>query len=89
MGWKITKDHINRKCGEKTMEGKGYGTIKDRPTVPFRLHDDDGELCFEGIIATDWLEGFADYAFAPLDWAQSDYGCTEMKYKQNGKWETL
>lgn len=84
MGWKITKDFISK---NRKLEGRGYGATKGRETVPFRLYDDDGNLYFAGEIAVDWLEGFADYAFAPLDWA-AELGCTEMKYKDN-HWKTL
>lgn len=66
--------------------GKGYGALLEKE-VPFRLYDDDGVLYFEGVISKDWLEGSADHAFAPLDWATAEYGCTEMKYKNNGRWE--
>ena len=31
----------------------------------------------------------SERVFAPLDWAMSDSGCTEIQCLNNGSWETL
>lgn len=35
------------------------------------------------------LEGDEEKAFAPLDWAERDSGCTTLEYYQGGKWNVL
>lgn len=52
----------------------------------FRLFDDDGHLYYEGYSETCDDEA----AFAPLDWAGPDSGCTRIDYQQpDGTWEML
>jgi hypothetical protein len=51
----------------------------------FTLYDDDGVLYYKG-----YLHEACDDAFAPLDWAMADSGCTEICYRgASGKMETL
>lgn len=54
--------------------GKGRG--HDNDGTRFRLFDDDGNLYWEGVM---WDDGSESQAFAPLNWAMGDSGCTTMK----------
>jgi len=54
----------------------------DKHKYPFRLYDDDGELCYEGLSAE-------NDSFEPLDEEQPNSGVTEIHYLNNGKWEQL
>ena len=56
----------------------------------FRLFDDDGELYYEGK-CKDLDQQDEESAFAPLDWAEHDAGCTRMDYRKKGEkeWKTL
>jgi hypothetical protein len=89
--WTITKDHIATGADKPRV---GFGSYKgadaaaDLP-IRFKLYDDDGELYYEGRMAT--LDCDGDAAFAPLDWATADAGCTEMQVAQPGSdtFETL
>jgi hypothetical protein len=93
MNWIITKDHL----ATGDQKGRvGVGNVSNEhevalPRVRFRLLDDDDEVYYEGVMDK---EGFDDadesQAFAPLDWAMADAGCTEMQYREgNGAWTTL
>lgn len=57
------------------------------PLFSFRLLDDDGVVYAYGK-STDCS---SEAAFAPLDRYESDYGCTEIQYRNpvTGKYETL
>jgi hypothetical protein len=60
--------------------------------VKFRLYDDDMELYYSGVITEEWLNGTEEYetlAFAPLNFAEADAGCTIMDYYEDGVWKTL
>lgn len=64
--------------------------IKGGMNFEFRLFDDDGELYYEGLCKDlDQMDG--EQAFAPLDWAANDAGCTTMKHRKVGakRWEIL
>ena len=56
----------------------------------FRLYDDDGEPYYEGRCG-DCTDCEAELAFAPLDWAEHNAGCTTMRYRKLGEqaWEIL
>lgn len=93
MGWIITKDHLFEAGapGERSRVGYGPGT-KSPDTTPIKLYDDDGSLYYEGLIDTrDLFDAKAPQGaeFAPLDFAQADAGCTEMRFFYNEKWEVL
>lgn len=89
MGWAIIKDHISDKSGDTSAIGEGQRGLST-DNVEFRLYDDDGILYFEGLISRSWLEGEADLAFAPLDWAKWYAGCTSIHFKnEKGEWEEL
>lgn len=82
MKWLITKVHdvFGEEAGERNTE-----KAKDLPYA-FRLYDDDGILYFDG--RSDDRD--SEDAFAPLDWAEPNYGCTRIDYLQDdGTWETL
>ena len=52
----------------------------------FRLHDDDGELYYEGLAD----DPNSEDAFGPLDdFGKGSAGCTDIYYLRNGKWESL
>lgn len=84
--WVITKDHIDG------FEHGAVDKLSDRVQQiikngkAFRLYDDDGELYYEGrfLMHPDHHTGFE-----PLDWAMPNVGCTEIKYREQGRWETL
>lgn len=56
----------------------------------FRLKDDDGEVYYEGRCG-DLDNADEEMAFAPLDWAMNDAGCTTMEYRRVGEkeWKQL
>lgn len=83
-GWIIQHDYI-----ENSEAHAGQGVVKKEEAVPFILLDDDGDIYYGGIISKSWLYGSAEKAFAPLDWAMGNAGCTEMKYWHERKWVTL
>lgn len=57
-----------------------------RYPYPFRLLDGDGNICFYGRSTTCDDQD----AFAPLDWAKYDSGCTTVEYRDNwGDWLPL
>ena len=51
----------------------------------FRLLDDDGIVYFNGVYYGDMSED----AFSPLDDYGSSWGCTDIQYLENNKWESL
>lgn len=75
--WTITKDIIND--GECTGETSGN---VEKCKFKFRLLDDDEEVYFEG------LSGNSS-SFSPLDGFGVAFGCTDIQYFENGKWESL
>lgn len=85
--WKITKDHIGAGDEEGTTNSSPDMLVEfaDQLIHKFKLYDDDGELYYEGIATNQDSES----AFEPLDWAMANDGCTEIKYLNKGKWETL
>jgi hypothetical protein len=92
MAWKITKDH-SKDMREKSRVGIGQGqnAPDEQFTYEFCLKDDDGNLCYSGLI-DEQVNGDESEAFAPLDFAGSDVGATTMEYRprgSNGEWQTL
>lgn len=49
---------------------------------PFRLYDADYKFYYEGL-------SVKNYSFDPLDDEMDNSGCTDIKYYNNGVWETL
>jgi|TARA_R110000764_G_scaffold231390_1_gene323016 hypothetical protein len=92
-GWKITAEYDS---GEFKPCRPIYGPcgIKDGPRqrldsdqgIRFRMHDDDGHLMASGKLIPD------DHTdqFEPLDdYGEANYGCTEIRYWQDGGWSAL
>lgn len=88
-GWIITRDLV----ADNKMYGYSHGRISYRMMkydgVPFRLYDGDGIMYFEGLINENWIYGEAELAFAPLDWAMDNFGCTSMTFFNGEEWEEL
>ncbi|MPQ56262.1 hypothetical protein [Duganella sp. FT27W] len=78
----------------KTADEQGKAMMlaqfKANMTDEFRLYDDDNNLYYEGL-CLDLDDQDGDNAFAPLDWASDDAGCTRMDYRKKGatEWKTL
>lgn len=90
MRWVITQDHIADI--DPTREGFGNFPLAKAIQLPyeFRLLDDDQMVYYSG--RCDNPGNFDESeAFAPLDWAMDDAGCTEMQYRAgtDHAWETL
>lgn len=97
--WVITEDHL---FDGDTIDRNEAGTSgpSDAPADllarlaagegrEFRIHDDDGELYYAGRIITRDEPGCQE-DFGPLDdWGTPNAGATEIRYRANGKWETL
>ena len=93
MPWIITKDYLVKEFPELGSSvgkhSRGWEPQMSKHAHAFKLYDDDGELYYSGLFYGD---PSTEAAFAPLDWAMADSGCTSIKYKQkgkNGKWEVL
>jgi len=80
MAWKITKNHI----GSRKMQTVGFKkATKGKKLYKFRMFDDDGNLYYEGLST-------CNSSFAPLDdYGMPNAGCTEIRYFESGRWETL
>ena len=80
---------ITKWCAAITDSGKDE-TIAKKPKElnhKFRLLDDDGNIYAYGYSD----DSDSEEAFAPLDYYQGYYGCTEIQYKnpETGIYETL
>lgn len=89
MKWRM--HDVNSEDGE--VRSIGNATETDAPILvsEFRLLDDDGNILFEGE-CEDLNKQDGDDAFAPLDWAEADSGCTAMQFRatgSNSEWEDL
>ncbi len=85
MRWIITKDIIDDGDDNGIMSFDGPPR-ENFPSKKFRMFDDDGELYYEGIAEPD--DECSE--FEPLDdYGMPNAGCTEIKYFENGEWETL
>ncbi|MYM92594.1 hypothetical protein [Duganella vulcania] len=106
MLWMITQDIINAgdcanwvgRCGAAMARDLGAARVPEDERAQlvadcdyeFRLYDGDDHLYYEGVCKElDQQDG--ESAFEPLDWAQTDAGCTTMKYRKKGLgvWQTL
>lgn len=89
--WKVTYDWLDKKKvsvqSENFDEKKWEETKADR--VKIKLYDDDGVLYFDG--ESNAIHKSSGPAFAPLDWARYDSGCSYMKYKdpKDKQWKVL
>lgn len=92
-GWKITSEYDN---GEFKQCSPVYGPsgIKDAVCqrldagdgLRFKMYDDDGEKMASGKLIPD------DHTtqFEPLeDYGEGNFGCTYIKYWQDGGWKIL
>lgn len=81
----------NKSAHLHTIKSRAFDPTKFKasPTTEIRLLDDDGDIVFTGEMSIADLNDVEAVAFAPLDWAQADSGCTTLQYKENGTWETL
>ena len=89
MAWWIEQDYIDggKAVGEWNgrfrPENDSIEMCRKVCKHPFRMYDDDGILYYEGY-SND------SSSFQPLDeFGMPNAGCTEIKYLENGKWETL
>lgn len=94
----ILKDHVSDRPNDelpiRINETPLYGLERamgedptltaDGPPLPFRMYDDDGELCYEGILNND---DAAANQIAALRWGEAMAGCTRIKIKVNGQWK--
>lgn len=94
--WIIEKEHdergdwptLSKVVRKVKVLSRTYKADRDNTcTVKFRLYDDDGILYYEGRM-NDWE--WENNPFGPLDdYGMPNSGCTELRYKKEGKWETL
>ena len=75
--WIITEDKIN----EGQYDNEASGDI-DKCVHKFRLLDDDGEVYFYG-------KSGNSSSFDPLDEFGGGFGCTDIQYLENGRYESL
>ena len=87
--WKITKDNQYQELDDIKLGLKDRSGVRTKnfdeslATEKFRMLDDDGIVCYEGIADK-------NTGFEPLhNFGTPDSGCTEIQYLVNGKWETL
>ena len=91
MKWIITEDLLEADSRVAYRVGNVSGKADaDLLIYEFRLSDDDGEVYYVGRCG-DLDDAYEEQAFAPLDWAMADSGCTTMEYRKVGtsNWETL
>ena len=91
MRWIITVDHIGTNShgvgdDENGKRMQTFVTAGDGLSYDFKLYDDDGKLYYEGRTAD--INEDEERAFAPLDWAMRYAGCTTMKYRVHGLYNT-
>lgn len=82
--------------GTRYWENRGHGPrispaqetfLLNGVGTEFLLLDDDENHLFKGIFLGDWR---GQNGFSPKDdWAEDEFGATEIRYKVNGQWETL
>lgn len=91
--WVITKDYTSARKYRSTFIASSKKTesiplieVGMKMPYKFRLYDDDGNLYYEGYSD----DNSSEKAFAPLDdYGMPNDGCTEIRYLENGKFETL
>ena len=88
--WIITHDFLASEDEESNAVGVASCDYEESKReslrYKFRLHDDDGELYYEGLAD----DPNSEDAFGPLDdFGKGSAGCTDIYYLRNGKWESL
>jgi hypothetical protein len=86
--WKITHDYLSEQYPEHGnaagVEGPRGCDVNMPMPYRFRLLDDDGVLCLEGVASR--------VEFDPLDdYGMPAFGCTEIQFfnPSNNEWEVL
>lgn len=69
--------------GVERMMGIDDSIPSQGKTVEFRLFDDDGVLCYEGVLTDD--EECTNQT-AALRWGEGNGGCTLIEVKRDGSW---
>lgn len=83
MAFVITNIHFDELNEfEKKLLVKHQAIKNEKHKFKFRMFDDDGILYFEGLSSV-------SNTFVPLDDLGVSYGCTEIHYLINGKFEQL
>ena len=87
-GWIVVRDHLENQdvevMGPSDISEENKKELKSGKGKKFQMFDDDGELYYSGRIVGDY-DGFE-----PLDdYGTPNAGCTDIKYFENGKWESL
>ncbi len=86
--WAVTKDHLVEEAKPVIFGNLSLEEILRHPLVEhFRMHDDDGNLYYEGvyIALNDEITGFE-----PLDNYGRPYaGCSRIYYLENAQWSML
>lgn len=84
--WIITNDLVDDSGKIGTSSCNYDETKANLLKYRFRLLDDDGEICFEGL--SDDCD--SQRAFAPLDDFGEGYaGCTEIRYLNGQTWNRI
>jgi hypothetical protein len=88
--WLITHDHIDGGASKGVQGPRGSTATAEEITasgLAFRLHDDDGELYYEGL----YVGPDDESLFSPLDdFGMPNAGCTTIQYHNAlGAWETI
>jgi hypothetical protein len=85
------RDAVRNLTGEERKAAVANVAKHERWKYEIRLSDDDGNLYYEGLVG-DLDNASEGPAFAPLDWAEANAGCTYMEYRRRGtneKWKVL
>lgn len=85
--WVITLDIAERVC-EKSRPEQVKRIKADGFTEHFKMYDSEGHLHYTGYLNPDLVDSNKGW-YRPLDEYGFKSGCTEIKYKTNGKYETL
>ena len=82
---------IDQIIGPRNAPDDLVAQLKEGLGIPFRLFDDEDNLCHEGrilVVRDDGTTDLGEEHFAPLDdFGEPDSGCTYIQY--GPPWETL
>ena len=92
-GWVVTRDHLEEEdvniIGPHNADADHINSQTEAgETVPFRMYDDDGVLCYSGEMS---VECFKHRSEAPLeDFGTPDAGAVRLDVRTDTKgWERL